>query len=71
MEVLWIVGIAAAVLLTVATVSGGLVWFAVKCLPAPDHPYNFLARFFRAHQRAHDRYWETLLEEDKPRKNSR
>lgn len=64
MEILLIVGVAAVVLLVVAAVSALLVLLAVKYLPHPDHRYNFVARYFRAKQRAREQFWETLLEED-------
>jgi hypothetical protein len=64
METLLIVGIAAVVLLTVAAFSALLVVFAVKYLPHPNHRYNLPARYFRAKQRAHEQFWETLLGDD-------
>ena len=67
MEILWIVGIAAVVLLTVAAVSGALVLGAVKYLPPPN-PNSLFARYFRAEQRSREQFWETLLGEDEPRK---
>jgi hypothetical protein len=70
MEVPWIAGIAAVALLTVASLSGALVLLAVRYIPPPN-PNSFIARYFRAKQRAREQFWETLLgEDDKPDQTS-